>query len=218
MMHHDVSLYAEVTHVMPMYPQAINERIRQWRLDNNLSQQELASGLGVGIATIQRWESGDTTPGQRHRAMLEQVLGNPANQRHGIPLWLSDGYSLLFPRLVDIGAQLRETTQGNRRTAPTNMWCDDAQLMPPIPCAAEEKANVRKGGLEVRIDQALLDLFDEEKQLRGLTESKLVEAILWHRYNKPELSFQKPRKESEKGSQEGSHAPSIGNDLEKILR
>lgn len=182
----------------------IGQRLREWRKKQKLSQQQLASKLNVGIATLQRWELGTSTPDDRHRVMIEEILNfsnrlstmidasdfweEILNELHYLAAKKSHSGEIGAPRLVD--NRIRNY-KGRILEASADSWSDEAQLMPPIPHTETEKANIQKGILKVRIDQALLDLFHKEKEARGLTESRLIEAILWHRYDHPDLSFRK---------------------------
>ena len=158
------------------------ERLREWRVNRNLSQQDLASGIGVGISTVQRWESGETTPAERYRPILKQLLQSPLTDHSatealsGKQRWLKE-----MPHLLDVHIPERDAVR-----------VSEGQVMPPYPEAEEEKAKVRMGTLTVGIDQVLLDRFSEEASVRGLTHSKLLESILWHRFSRPKLSFQAP--------------------------
>ncbi|WP_417094158.1 helix-turn-helix transcriptional regulator [Intestinimonas timonensis] len=40
--------------------QSFSDRLKQYRRDKNLTQQELADMLGVSNKTVSRWESGDS--------------------------------------------------------------------------------------------------------------------------------------------------------------
>lgn len=44
--------------------------IKKIRLTAMLTQQEFADAIGVGIATVQRWEWGNGTPSLRHQRKI----------------------------------------------------------------------------------------------------------------------------------------------------
>lgn len=50
-------------------------RLRRRREDLGLRQEDAAKLLGVGVRTIGRWESGDSTPGAEHLDAIEAHLG-----------------------------------------------------------------------------------------------------------------------------------------------
>jgi len=65
---------------------------------------------------------------------------------------------------------------------------------PPAPTARRGERG-RKENREYRrytigIDVALADLFDKELEETGLSSGKLMDRILWLRYNKPRLSYE----------------------------
>jgi len=51
--------------------------LRDWRLRNNVGLKEVASDLGVSIATVNTWESGKRFPSGRHFELLVNYLGMP---------------------------------------------------------------------------------------------------------------------------------------------
>lgn len=55
--------------------QYIAEALRQRRKELNISQQELAAVTGIGIATLNRIESGKHIPGLRALLPLTDALG-----------------------------------------------------------------------------------------------------------------------------------------------
>ena len=56
------------------YPELTPKTIKNFRKESELSQQNLASILGVGIATIKRWEKGDIAPSGTAAAILNTVI------------------------------------------------------------------------------------------------------------------------------------------------
>jgi len=57
-----------------MTAQLLKERIFQYRQARHLSQEELAHIIGVSWHTLQRWETGHTTPRGLHKRTIERIL------------------------------------------------------------------------------------------------------------------------------------------------
>src|SRR5690349_9879197 len=57
------------------YMSELNAEIRALRTTLNMSQEELASRLGVSFATVNRWESGKSKPQRAQRAALDALMG-----------------------------------------------------------------------------------------------------------------------------------------------
>jgi len=53
----------------------IGARLRQFRMQASLKQEELADKIGVAKKTLQRWEYGETSPKASDMTRLCQVLG-----------------------------------------------------------------------------------------------------------------------------------------------
>lgn len=53
--------------------QLIN-RLRQYRLEQQLTQEQLAAKLGVAFITLNRWLNGHATPQQLQRYRIEKLL------------------------------------------------------------------------------------------------------------------------------------------------
>ena len=181
-------------------------KIKRWRTDVlGLTQQQLADRLGVGIASIPRWESGETEPSEKNKALL---------------LWLM---ALDPETLKDLETADESDAQGKCSDRAIWSWfygqrdqCDDAfvwlsksrrmkerqsdwddELPAPYPKNAEQKSRVRKGSISGNIDLTLIEKFEEERENRGLTADKLLETILWNYYDRPSLSFQQPESHDE---------------------
>ena len=56
--------------------------IRELRERRGLTQQELATLLGVHIDTVQRWEHGETLPQRKFRGSLARRLGVTVMELH----------------------------------------------------------------------------------------------------------------------------------------
>ena len=73
----------------------LGEQIRQARENKNLSQEELASQLGVSRQAVSKWENDSSVPQGINREMLSQILelelsvseGEPTRKR-SISMWL----------------------------------------------------------------------------------------------------------------------------------
>ena len=50
---------------------------RNWREKNKVLLKEVASDLGVSVATVNTWESGKSFPSGRHFEMLVDYMGVP---------------------------------------------------------------------------------------------------------------------------------------------
>ena len=69
------------------YPELTPEAIKQFRKEGGMSQQDLATVLGVGIATIKRWDKGEIKPSGTAAAILNTLiaasLGKPIESDAG---------------------------------------------------------------------------------------------------------------------------------------
>lgn len=57
------------------------ERLQEYRLEKRLTQEELASKLGVAFVTVNRWLNGKTRPGQIQEYQIKKLLEREI--RHG---------------------------------------------------------------------------------------------------------------------------------------
>lgn len=86
--------------------EALSSRLRTQRLAKGLGQADLAKGAGIGVATLQRLESG-------HGGTLENFL------RVVMALGLVDDLADLFtPKLRSIAQMERAAAQKKRQRAP----------------------------------------------------------------------------------------------------
>ena len=60
---------------MSREPTITPEAIRKFREDKGLSQQQLASMLNVGVASLSRWENGTKEPTGPAAAILAALIG-----------------------------------------------------------------------------------------------------------------------------------------------
>lgn len=63
----------------------VGHRIRVARADARMSQEDLAKVSGVSIASIQKYESGETCPLLQTAASIAEALGVTVNDLCGIP-------------------------------------------------------------------------------------------------------------------------------------
>lgn len=75
--------------------------INRFRKEKGLSQQDLATVLGAGVATVSRWENGEAQPTRTAAAVLTTVVaaalgdGAPgASRTLGVPQRLCSGYAI----------------------------------------------------------------------------------------------------------------------------
>ncbi|MHB8576968.1 MAG: ATP-binding protein [Dehalococcoidia bacterium] len=59
--------------------------MKQLRVRDRLTQAELAAQLGVSVASVIRWEGGQSRPGRRALSRLEQREGSSPEQNHSKP-------------------------------------------------------------------------------------------------------------------------------------
>ena len=62
------------------YQELTPEAIKIFRAEGGMSQRDLASALGVGIATIKRWEKGDIKPSGTAAAILNTLIAAAAGK------------------------------------------------------------------------------------------------------------------------------------------
>lgn len=74
------------------------EQISNFRKRKGLSQQDMATMLGVSLPTIKRWESGESTPRDRHLVALAALLSGTAT---GVAVGAS-----LFPTSLGLASAL----------------------------------------------------------------------------------------------------------------
>ena len=63
----------------------VGHRIRVARADARMGQEDLAKASGVSIASIQKYESGETCPLLQTAAAMAEALGVTVNDLCGIP-------------------------------------------------------------------------------------------------------------------------------------
>ena len=51
------------------------DALRQYRLDHQLTQEELAEQLGVAFTTVNRWFNDKTHPGELQEHRIKKLLG-----------------------------------------------------------------------------------------------------------------------------------------------
>lgn len=185
------------------------EEIRDLRKRKNLTQEQLASLLGVGAATIKRWEADAVKPTENNLALLKRLMATPDHLSPSLSengfqgsledllrILLADGRAkrILASRVLEVdfsdmnhvatklhqSLEILETVNSSCRMEPAL----------PFPMTPPEKANARQGDLRGVVDAALVEMFEQEREARGLTESKMLETILWKYFGYPAMSFQ----------------------------
>jgi transcriptional regulator with XRE-family HTH domain len=87
-------------HTMAKFPGLTPEAIQQFRKERRLSQQELAAILGVGVATVSRWETGQASVTGTAAIVLQTVI--TASHSGLTPdLWLGSG-NAIYQLLRDV--------------------------------------------------------------------------------------------------------------------
>jgi transcriptional regulator with XRE-family HTH domain len=182
----------------------ISEQIRAFRKRNNLSQQDLASLLQVGIATVKRWEYGETQPKGRLRTRVQHLLRqrSAALQERLDRDALVDSGEEVIPGRPDVPTVIRRILRHSREgttlygLAQRLLVGLDRKDLPPFPASDEEHAAAQRVLISGEVDRVLAERFEQEMTTRGLTASKMLETILWHHYGRPSLSFEGQRESS----------------------
>jgi transcriptional regulator with XRE-family HTH domain len=195
-------------------------RISEWRKKNGLSQQDLAQMLGVSLPTIKRWETDESTPRDRHLTAIAALLGgtavaSPVGGGSALSLGLLGTLGPMGVILAGITAlaglmankpgpkvavesqkfEMPRSLQEKdvKQEITKHLWqvLQQVSLEFPVPDSAQERADLEKVKLTINIDKVLSDKFQEEADLRGFTQSRLLESLLWLFLEMPSLSFQK---------------------------
>jgi transcriptional regulator with XRE-family HTH domain len=61
----------------------MNNPLRAWRTDRQLTQVQLGKLIGVDGMTVSRWERGDHLPRKKHWAEIEKATGIAPSQLVG---------------------------------------------------------------------------------------------------------------------------------------
>jgi transcriptional regulator with XRE-family HTH domain len=85
---------------MAKFPLLTAAAIQQFRKDKGLSQQELATILGVGVATVSRWETGQASVTGTAAVVLQTVI-TAAHTGLTPDLWLGSG-NAIYQLLRDV--------------------------------------------------------------------------------------------------------------------
>jgi transcriptional regulator with XRE-family HTH domain len=85
---------------MAKFPGLTPEAIQQFRRERGLSQQELAAILGVGVATVSRWETGQASATGTAAIVLQTVI-TAAHTGLTPDLWLGSG-NAIYQLLRDV--------------------------------------------------------------------------------------------------------------------
>lgn len=95
----------------------LGEQIRQARENKNLSQEELASRLGVSHQAISKWENDVSVPHGINREMLSKLLElevsageEPTARKQSRIMWLGTFLAILMPLFPNL-AMMTEKAQ-----------------------------------------------------------------------------------------------------------
>ncbi len=61
------------------------EAIREKRMENGMTQKELAARLGVSVQAVSQWERGTAMPAPRRFVQMAAVLGTECGELMGVP-------------------------------------------------------------------------------------------------------------------------------------
>ncbi len=199
--------------------QLTGQEIKDFRKKNGISQQDLATMLGVSLPTVKRWENEKNIPTDRHLLALVSLIGASAGTIAGASTLgssLAFGSSLalgpalamgpLGPLLLGLAALAGVAISGvgsKSAEVPTDrptheqiaqqLWrvLEQVSFNFPIARTAEQRTAAERVPMQVDMDRVLFDKFHEEASVRGVTPSRLIESILWLLLDMPPLSFQK---------------------------
>ncbi len=59
----------------------IIKKLELYRLENKVTQEELAEDLGVAFSTVNRWFNGWTVPGKIQQYQIEKYLNKKARKK-----------------------------------------------------------------------------------------------------------------------------------------
>ena len=62
----------------------IIKQLEHYRLENRVTQEELAKGIGVNFSTISRWLNGKTTPNKIQQYHIDKFLKGKAGSKKKI--------------------------------------------------------------------------------------------------------------------------------------
>lgn len=61
----------------------LGERIKLWRKARGLTQQDLADACEITVSAVSLWESGGSTPSQRHLTQIVDLFGVSMERFYG---------------------------------------------------------------------------------------------------------------------------------------
>ena len=68
----------------PLMQHNLNENIKKYRKEMNLTQADLAEAFGITEGAVSKWESGNTVPEQLHASRL---MSRGRHGRKPMPAW-----------------------------------------------------------------------------------------------------------------------------------
>jgi len=191
-------------------PKVRGDAMKNLRKELGYTQKEWAEVRGLSPRTVKREEKGESKPRDKGLLAMASVIGGATAASSaatfgalGLSLPLGPVGPLLIGLAAFIGFALHETGKNTGEGSQSDstqermiqrLWDlrEEMILRLPIPRTVEERNKVEKGELRVEIDRVLLDKFQEEANLRGFTQSRLLESLLWLFLEMPPLSFQGP--------------------------
>jgi SOS-response transcriptional repressor LexA len=111
----------------------MNERIKSLRKELGLTQQDIASGVGVSKASVSQWESGSTEPKGENLHTLSKILKSN-------PEWLLYGKGSTESKSVaaDPNAPARYPLVSWAQAGSPKVYPEDAEMYPcPMPCSKD---------------------------------------------------------------------------------
>lgn len=150
------------------------EEIRQFRKNSGLSQQALASLVGVSLPTVKRWESGKAVPQGRHLRALNDVIRERPT-RGGVKslhLEMISRNKPLLERLVF--NSIANVIKGKKRD-----WDHLAQEeeICEILNQPHEMWNTQKVETTLLLDRTLVEKCGRAAEYYGVTMERMLEAI-----------------------------------------
>lgn len=162
-------------------PEFESDDIRKLRQEKRLTQQELAVKLGVGIATVKRWEAGESRPRDEHREALLKLQAEIEADPLG---------DALMNRMQTNLAGLQRMGLQTQKVGPARMRIINLQLFPPTAATESERARMKKEKITMQLDSKLVDRLQKEADSHEVPLSRMMEIILWQYFECPQLSFE----------------------------
>jgi type I restriction enzyme M protein len=163
------------------------DQIRSLRVKLNLSQEELASRLGVAFATVNRWESGGVKPQRAQAAAIEKLIEESGLDADSVAFEAgaeSVGYAAARKGSpVDVGSVLIEPSTRRRRGVSKSSVLSTKsmeQMLWDAACSIRGEKDAPKFKdyiLPLLFIKRLSDVFDDEVQRLSETYGDRVTAL-----------------------------------------